>query len=156
MITINQLAENLSHMFKFKEDIQKKVFNEDIVNDEVRDMFLKAGMEVDDYHYRWLDHYMDEFAYALGTDGPLDLESLHEELIGNIEADVYTSDITEWLNSINSRVYYLTEALEDFDIKDGFQLISYAQYLEIREVYQMGLEVIKNYIEYMGGLEEGD
>ena len=39
MITINQLAENLSHMFKFKEDIQKKVFNEDIVNDDVRDMF---------------------------------------------------------------------------------------------------------------------
>lgn len=44
MITINQLAENLSHMFKFKEDVQKIVFNEDIVNDDVRDMFWKAGV----------------------------------------------------------------------------------------------------------------
>ena len=35
MITINQLAENLSHMFRFKEDIEKIVFNEEIVNDDV-------------------------------------------------------------------------------------------------------------------------
>lgn len=154
MITINQLAENLSHMFRFKEDIQKIVFNEEIVNDDVRDMFWKAGMEIDDYHFKWLDYYMNSFADALEDKGPLDIESLHEELREAIEADIYTSDLTEWLNSKNSRVYYLTEALEELDVKNGFHLLSYAQFLEIEEVYQMGLEVIRNYIEYMGGLED--
>ena len=57
-------------------------------------MFWKAGMEIDDYHFNWLDYYMNSFADALEDDGPLDIESLHEELREAIEADVYTSNLT--------------------------------------------------------------
>lgn len=66
-------------------------------------------------------------------DAESDIESI-EEGIREIEADVYTSDLTEWLNDSNENVYYLTEALEETDIKDGFRLLSYAQYLWRQEI----------------------
>lgn len=155
MITINQLAENLSHMFKFKEDVQRTVFNEEIVDDNVRDMFFEAGMDIDDYHFSWLDNYMRAVADEVeNTPYKPNFDDIHYKVRDSIEADVYTSNLTEWLNSKNSRVYYLTEALEEIELKDGFKLLAYAQTREIEEVYQMGFEVIQKYIEYMGGLEE--
>jgi len=57
-----------------------------------------------------------------------------QERIDGIEPDVYTSDLTEWLNARNDNVYYLTEALEEMEIKDGFQLLAYAQSIYIREI----------------------
>lgn len=155
MISISELADNLRHMFRFKEDVQKTVFNEEIVDDNVRDMFFEAGMEIDDYHFNWLDNYMKAVADEVenGQYNP-DIENIYYKVRDSIEADVYTSNLTEWLNSKNSRVYYLTEALEEIEFKDGFQLLAYAQSREIEEVYQMGFEVIQKYIEYMGGLEE--
>jgi len=57
-----------------------------------------------------------------------------EERLYEVEADVYTSDLTEWLNRRNSHVYYLTEALEEFEPKDGFQLLAVAQKIQIDEV----------------------
>jgi hypothetical protein len=57
------------------------------------------------------------------------LENLEE-----IEPSCYTSDLTAWLNSNNTYVYYLTEALEELDIKDGFQLLAYAQSIWLREM----------------------
>lgn len=47
------------------------------------------------------------------------------EFIDN-NAPVYTSELTEWLNASNYNVYYLTEALEEYDIKDGFQVLTQA------------------------------
>lgn len=52
----------------------------------------------------------------------------------DLEADIYTNDLTKWLHSRVDRVYYLTQALEELEPKDGFQALAYAQYLEKREV----------------------
>lgn len=156
MITVKELAENLRHMFKYKEDVQKTVFNEEIVNKDVLNMFFEANMEVDDYHYSWLSNYMDQFADILERYPNMLMDEIQDEIRDSIEADVYTSDLTEWLNSKNSRVYYLTQALEELDVKDGFQLLAYAQSREMEEVYYKGFEVIQKYIEYMGGLEDSE
>ena len=82
-----------------------------------------ADMLPDDYKYQ----FINEAACALSDADDFDDIQL--------EADIYTSDLTSWLNSNNSRVYYLTEALEEgFEITDGFQLLAYAQQKEKQEV----------------------
>jgi hypothetical protein len=58
------------------------------------------------------------------------------ENLDEIEPDCYTNGLTSWLNSNNSYVYYLTEALEELEIKDGFQLLAYAQSIWLREMVE--------------------
>lgn len=59
-----------------------------------------------------------------------------EESIFEMEADVYTSDLTAWLHQHPAHVDYITEALEEFggDFSDGFALLAMAQYKHIQEV----------------------
>jgi hypothetical protein len=54
--------------------------------------------------------------------------------LDEIEPSCYTSDLTSWLASNNSYVYYLTEALEELETKDGFQLLTYANSIWLREM----------------------
>jgi hypothetical protein len=56
------------------------------------------------------------------------------ENLNDIEPSCYTSDLTGWLHSDSSYVDYLTEALEELDIKDGFQLLTYANSIWLREM----------------------
>jgi len=65
------------------------------------------------------------------------------ELIVEIEPDVYTSDLTAWLHENANNVYYLTQALEEGEIKDGFQLLSRAQYLFKQEVANALLSLLE-------------
>jgi hypothetical protein len=56
------------------------------------------------------------------------------EAIYEMEPDPYTSNLTAWLNKRADHVYYLTEALEQMDIKDGFQALSAAQKIQMDEI----------------------
>lgn len=56
------------------------------------------------------------------------------DLIAEIEADVYTSNLTAWLNSNNYNVYYLTEAIEELELTDGFKVLAGAQYQWKQEI----------------------
>lgn len=57
--------------------------------------------------------------------------------------DIYTSDLTKWLGEHSANVEYLTEAIgPDYGATDGFQALSIAQYLAVREIY----EHVANYI----------
>lgn len=88
----------------------------------------------DDHRYQMIE---DAILAMADSDEPGD--TLYE-----VEAPVYTSDLTAWLNSANSRVYYLTEALTEYgDIKDGFQLLSLAWLAEFREVAQSVLSSLE-------------
>jgi hypothetical protein len=72
--------------------------------------------------------------------------TLHEDLDearSHLEPDVYTSDLTAWLHSSNSRVYYLGEALAEYGtFRDGFQLLAAAQMIEKEEVFQQVLAAL--------------
>jgi hypothetical protein len=81
------------------------------------------GMLPDDYKYQFIVE-----ALALLADHDAD------EASQLVEADSYTHQLTAWLHSSTSRVYYLTEALEVYAPKDGFQLLALAQYIERAEV----------------------
>jgi len=82
----------------------------------------------------------DKYESILDAFGQYDIEDAEQlednraEIVDGL-VDVYTSDLTEWLNSNNSNVYYLTEALEDLDGKDGFRALMMAQYKAIDEIF---------------------
>lgn len=73
------------------------------------------------------------------------------DVIYEIEPDCYTSDLANWLSDNNNNVYYLTEALEQMEIKDGFQLLSAAQGLYIQEIAN---ELINGIVKYIEETEE--
>jgi hypothetical protein len=95
----------------------------------MRDAILAAhgGRLPNDQVYRMIDRIVSTLSECK-NDGEI------EESLISIEPDIYTSDLTEWLNDRNDNVYYLTQALEESDTKDGFQLLSYAQAIFIREI----------------------
>lgn len=106
-------------------------------DDKYQDIVIACHNEMwaDDYKYTFIDD-----ALYIITESELDNYDEIQERLYEIEADCYTSDLTEWLSSDNRRVYYLTTALEDFGIKDGFQALSTAQYLEKKEVAMILLD----------------
>lgn len=56
------------------------------------------------------------------------------EAIYGIEPAIYTSELTEWLGKSNYNVYYLDQAISEYDAKDGFAALSLAQQLAITAV----------------------
>ena len=94
----------------------------------------------DDTIYRMIEMAVDAMA---------DCEEVEEivERIYEIEADVYTSDLTDWLNKRNDHVYYLTEALEEFEPRDGFQLLMMAQKIQIDEVASATLNALQEIVD---------
>jgi len=92
----------------------------------------------DDYRYQFIEdalQYISDQDEDVGLDCP------------EIEADTYTSDLTKWLHSRNDRVYYLTEALEEYEIKDGFQALQEAQLREREEVFYSVLNSLRELCE---------
>jgi len=105
-----------------------------VTDDEsLREMCHKAhgDMMPDDQKYRFIVDALATMADADDPDCP------------TIEADIYTSELTAWLASSNSRVDYLTQALEEYGAKDGFNALAIAQTIEREEVYFSVLESIR-------------
>jgi hypothetical protein len=92
-------------------------------------------MMPDDYRYKFIENSLQYIA-----DQDEDADDLD---CPEIEADIYTSDLTKWLHSRNDRVYYLTEALEEYEIKDGFQALQEAQLREREEVFYSVLNSLR-------------
>lgn len=86
------------------------------------------------------DDYVYEFIYEslCAISDASDLNDVVE-----LEADTYTNELTAWLHSRADRTYYLTEALQEYGSKDGFQALQTAQYLEKMEI----LNSVKNSLE---------
>lgn len=99
------------------------------------------------------DRFPDDFVFTTYLDlleriqdFPIeDLESLennrHEIVDGYV--NVYTYNLTKWLHDDINNVYYLTQAIEELQPTDGFQLLASAQFLAIDAIMQ---EVV-NYLE---------
>lgn len=81
---------------------------------------------------------------ALADSTATDENDLRDSGIESIEADVYTGDLTAWLNQSNYHVYYLTEALEEYDLKDGFAALAMAQQRAKQEVFTIVLDYLLN------------
>lgn len=67
------------------------------------------------------------------------------DTIQEIEADIYTADLTSWLNEHNGNVDYITQALEEHgQFKDGFALLSTAQYIAKTDICNLFINKLLN------------
>lgn len=126
---------------KKRDDGEEFWLVKDDAPEELKTLIQEAHEDMfpDDYKYQFIREALTDFSSYEDPD----------EVIDYIEADPYTTGLTHWLSSNINRVYYLTEAIEQFEPKDGFQALTMAQYEEKREVYssvQNSLE--KNMDEY--------
>jgi len=130
--------------------------NKEIVVFENEETFKLFGQEKDgvlnpfnNYTYKWLDSFFLNLRdYLESNDGDLEelIENFRDDMHEYIFTDIYTSDLTEWLNDNENNVYYLTDVLEEMDIKDGFKLLEIAQYKAIEELYFNALNIIEKII----------
>lgn len=71
------------------------------------------------------------------------LEDIRSEAVDSM-VDIYTADLTKWLASNINNVYYLTQAIEEFECKDGFKALSMAQYIAIDEVMNEVINLLES------------
>ena len=84
----------------------------------------------DDTCYRFIERVAGELREG---DGEADEDDLRE-MVCEIEPDIYTHNLTTWLNARNDHIYYLNQAQEMGLELDGFQLLTYAQKMYIEEI----------------------
>jgi len=87
----------------------------------------------DDHYYKAIEEVIDAIC-EMDADEEPDRDAILEHLNETIEADVYTSALTAWLNSDNGHVYYLTQAAEEYGTTDGFNMLMLAQKLWLDEI----------------------
>lgn len=80
------------------------------------------------------DIFPDDVRYEMIYEALGAIEDAEDPDEIEIDADPYTQQLTAWLHSSVSRVYYLSEALEEYEPKDGFQALALAQLREKEEV----------------------
>lgn len=101
----------------------------------MQDIIYKSQGDLpsDDYTYEFVKDAISLIADNEGED--------IDELVSEIEPDSYTSSLTAWLDSSIYKIYYLTEALQEYGIfEDGFQLLATAQQMERQEVARSVIE----------------
>jgi hypothetical protein len=71
-----------------------------------------------------------------------DVEEYRSEIVDGL-VDVYTSDLTSWLNSSNYNVYYIEESQKEYGAQeDGFKMLSMAQYKAIDDIYSYVISLL--------------
>jgi hypothetical protein len=150
MVTLKQLAEEALGYFerRTRESGAEYYATKDNRPGWVYDLIYSAhgDMLPDDYKYRFIRD-----ALGIISDNGGDDDVLQEALDQSV--DVYTSDLTHWLASAVSRVYYISEVLSEYggDIEDGFRLLMMAQYNERREVLD---SVLQSLMDRLNEIEE--
>lgn len=140
MENIKEIKRDISNIFEILHDTDDTRF---VINDDIREKYPKLmdylfnnDFQVRDYYYEWGYEAIEQITEAIQEKQTIkEIIQTTEEIEFNIFADDYTSNITDWLNSNNENVYYLTEALEQ-DIQDGFDLLAEAQRIAKDEVFE--------------------
>jgi len=122
-------------------------------NDEIYYFLNDEAPQVlhDAIHEAHGDMLPDDFIYSLCYDICCAFEE-HEEVTSetaydvmeSLEPSIYTADLTKWLASNNMRIDYLNEAIEIYNITDGFQLLATAQMCEINERGNLFINYLQN------------
>ena len=145
-MTIKNKINKYLNMFEIKErNGDNIVVFKNNVSQDLRDSVYKAhGEHLPD------DWIFDKYQSILSNLSDYDINSLDDiednrsEIVDGL-VDVYTSDLTSWLNSHNDNVYYIEEAQKTFGaIDDGFQLLSSAQYIAIDEIYSEVINLLSD------------
>ncbi|WP_292387624.1 hypothetical protein [Methanosarcina sp. UBA5] len=147
--SIQRVGETESHIEYF--------FNESL-DESLEEKFRDTGMEVDDYYYRWLAFCMDDYASKLKdyVGKPLEdipFDEINDSILSDLEPDVYTHDLLQWLSSNLNRMGYVDEVLADEfeyfnkDNKNLCYLMMVGQLREMSEVYGIGFQFVQWFLE---------
>jgi len=138
--TIQTLASEMSRSFQSAKRPNGEEFRK--LNDDApawmttvcRKAHDDGEMLPDDWRYHFIEQAVDALAAHEESDEARD----------SLEPDVYTSELTGWLHSRNSRVYYLDEVKREYgNFKDAFQLLAAAQLQEKHETFQQALDALQ-------------
>jgi len=135
---MNKLIEKTLEFFELKERDPDRRY---IVLKDNAPESLKESIR-DTHGDRLPDDWIyDKYHSALETLSGYDINDENDindnraEIVDGL-VDVYTSNLTQWLNSNNSNVYYITEAQEEYGPEaDGFKILMMAQYKAIDEIF---------------------
>lgn len=105
----------------------QKAHGDDLPSDWVFGTFADLLQSLSDYNINSLD----------------DVDIYRDEIVDNY-VDIYTANLTAWLASNINNLYYLTEALEQSDEKDGFKILALAQYIAIDDVFSHISQLLKD------------
>ena len=104
--------------------------------EQLCDVLMNIQMSMDSvYMFAW------EALNAI-TEANAKTEEQAHEAIDQIEPDVYTSDLTSWLNESNYHVYYLEQAIKEYGATSGFQILAVAQQLAKQEVGHLVVDML--------------
>lgn len=138
-MTIQKKAEKYSQYFTALklENGDTRIILKDDAPQQLRDAVKDAHGDKlpDDFTYSTFADLLSKIT-EYDCDTIDDLENNRSEIVDGY-VDVYTHDLTKWLASDNSNVYYLGEVVRmTSECDDGFKLLAMAQYLAIDEVMQ--------------------
>lgn len=111
------------------------VILKDNTPEALRDSVRKAHGEKlpDDWIYDKYHSVLDALT-QYNFESTDDLEEKRPEIVDSL-VDMYTRDLTKWLNDSPYNVYYITEAQEEYGVQeDGFKILQMAQYKAIDEI----------------------
>lgn len=138
--TIQTLAAEMAAAFEQAERSNGDTFRKlkddapDWMSEVCRKAHDNGEMWADDWRYVFIEQAVDALAGHADADAARD----------GLEPDAYTSQLTGWLDSRNSRVYYLGEVMEEYgSFKDGIQLLAVAQLREKEEVFGQVLDALQ-------------
>lgn len=69
-----------------------------------------------------------------------DVEEYRHEIVDGL-VDIYTYDLTSWLNNDISNTYYLDQAIQEYEAKEN--ILPVAQYIAIDEIYSEVLNLLE-------------
>lgn len=95
-----------------------------------------------DYEYETIWNILATF-----SDNDIGNVEVAREQLYEIEPYIYTHDLTAWLHNSSGNVYYLTEALEEYQTTDGFEALRLAHHKFIMDVGDHLLNAIEEYLE---------
>lgn len=149
MTTVRELAAAMSAAFEERQRPDGERFRalRDGSPDWMRDICFEAhqSMLPDDWTYIFIEDACDLLSATDSADDAFD----------DIEPSIYTDELTGWLNSRTSRVFYLEEARENAgDSWSGGDLLMLAQLEERREVFQLVLDALDRLAEDMNEEDE--
>jgi len=144
---IQRTRDNGEKFYSFSDD----------VSDHIIDKIIKdADWTITDSSYRFAHECIVDFIDNVEVGEYEYLDDIFSKTRDALEADDYTSDLTEWLNERNDNVYYLTEVLEDGIPEDGFTLLQDAQVKHKNEIYTIIFNMLEWYLEVEDKDEDED
>jgi len=113
----------------------------------------KVLLPYNDYSYEWLNSFFYNVIDLIKSNDFEDLEELSESINDHVhewadsETDVYTSDLTEWLNASPYNVTYLEDAIKEYG-SDCDNLLMAAQYTAITEAFCNAVSCLISCLEF--------